>query len=69
LNQKRSKVDQRLKRLGLESISNENFSEKLWPSSWALGRATCAKMTLNYFTYDVTHKKSAFLNQKIVFRV
>jgi len=27
-------------------VSNENFSEKLWPRSWALGRATCAKMTL-----------------------
>jgi len=26
-------------------VSNETFSETLWPSSWALGRATCAKMT------------------------
>jgi len=25
--------------------SNENFSETLWPSSCALGQATCAKMT------------------------
>jgi len=26
-------------------------------------------MTKNYFTYDVTHKKSATPNQKIFFRV
>jgi len=26
--------------------SNESFSETLWPSSWAPGWATCAKMTL-----------------------
>jgi len=25
-------------------VSNENFSEKLWPSCWALSRATWAKM-------------------------
>jgi len=27
-------------------VSNENFSETLWPSSWAVGQATWAKMTL-----------------------
>jgi len=27
-------------------VSNENFSETLWPSGWALGQATYAKMTL-----------------------
>jgi len=27
-------------------VSNKNFSETLWPSGWALGQATCAKMTL-----------------------
>ena len=27
-------------------VSNENFSETLWPSGWALGQATWAKMTL-----------------------
>ena len=27
-------------------VSNENFSKTLWPSSWALGQATWAKMTL-----------------------
>ena len=26
-------------------VSNENFSETLWPSVWALGQATWAKMT------------------------
>jgi len=27
-------------------VSNENFSETLWPSGWALGQVTWAKMTL-----------------------
>jgi len=27
-------------------VSNENFTEKLWPSGWTLGQATWAKMTL-----------------------
>jgi len=27
-------------------VSNENFSETLWPSGWALSQATWAKMTL-----------------------
>ena len=44
-------------------VSNENFSETLWPSSWALGQATWAKMT-----YDVSHKKSAPPNQQIFFQ-
>jgi len=26
-------------------VSNENFSETLWPSGWALGQATWSKMT------------------------
>jgi len=26
-------------------IFNENFSETLWPSGWALGQTTWAKMT------------------------
>ena len=26
-------------------VSNENFSKTLWPSGWALGQATWAKMT------------------------
>jgi len=40
LNQKRWKVDQRLKRLGLEPSFQQNFSEILWPSGWALGQVT-----------------------------
>jgi len=39
-------------------FSNENFSEMLWPSSWALVQVTWAKIDQNYFTYDVTHKKT-----------
>jgi len=27
-------------------VSDKNFSETLWPSGWALGHATWAKMTL-----------------------
>jgi len=26
-------------------VSNENFSEALWPSGWAIGQETWAKMT------------------------
>jgi len=33
------------KDLDLSLVSNENFSETLWPSGWALGHATWAKMT------------------------
>jgi len=29
-------------------VSNENFSETLWQSGWALGQARWAKMTWNY---------------------
>jgi len=42
-------------------VFNENFSETLWPSGWALGH--------NYFTYYVSHKQSVLPNQKIFFRV
>jgi len=38
-------------------VSNENFSETLWPSGWALGQGRWAKWPQNYFTYDVSHKK------------
>ena len=48
-------------------VSNENFSKILWPSGWALAQATWTKMAQNYFTYDVTHKKSATPNQKFFF--
>jgi len=45
-------------------VSNENFSEIVWPSGWALGQVTWAKWPKNYFAYDVTHKKPAIPNQK-----
>jgi len=50
------------KDLDLSQVSNENFSEILWPSGWAPGQATWGK---NYFTYDVTHKKTASPTTKI----
>jgi len=30
----------------LSLVSNENFSETLWPIGWALGQVTWAKVTL-----------------------
>ena len=36
----------------------------LWPSSWALGQATWAKMTQKLLHYNVTYKKTAIPNQK-----
>jgi len=50
-------------------VTTKNFSEILWPSGWTLGLETWAKMAPDYFTYDVTHKKSATPNQKVFFRV
>jgi len=32
------------KDLGSSLVSNGNFNVKLWPSSWALGQVTWAKM-------------------------
>jgi len=52
----------------LSLVSNESFSKILWPSGWALGQVTRAKMVKNYFPYDVIHKKSTTLNQNL-FRV
>jgi len=45
-------------------VSNENFSETHWPSGWVLGQA---KWPQNYFTYDVSHKKSAPPTKKFFF--
>jgi len=47
--------------------SNENFSETLWPSGWAPGRATCAKMTLKLLHLWCQSQKIAPRNQKIFF--
>jgi len=49
---------------GLEDASlesNENFSETLWPSGWALGQATWAKMTLELL-YSVTNNLTSVTN-------
>jgi len=54
------------KDLGSSLVSNENCSEILWPSGWAPGHITWAKI---YFTYGITHKKSETPNQKSFFRV
>jgi len=48
-------------------VSNKNFNETLWPSGWALGQITEPKWPQNYFTYDVSHKKSASPNKKFFF--
>ena len=50
-------------------VSNENFSETLWPSSWALGQATWAKMTLKLLHLWRQSQKIRTPNQKIFFRV
>jgi len=49
-------------------VSNENFSEILWPSSWALSQVSWAKMAQKLLHLnDITHKKFATCNQKFVF--
>jgi len=48
-------------------VSNENFSETLWPSGWALGQATWAKMTPKLHHLWRQSQKSTPLNQKIFF--
>jgi len=57
-----------LKDLDSSLVSNENFSEILWPIGWTLGQVAWAKMAPKLLhTYDVSHKKSATPNQKIFF--
>jgi len=48
-------------------VSNENFSETLWPSGWALGQATCAKMTLKLLHLWRQSQKIHTPNQKFFF--
>jgi len=50
-------------------VSNENFSETLWPSGWALGQATWAKMTQKLLHLWRQSQKIRTPNQKIFFRV
>jgi len=48
-------------------FSNENFSETLWPSSWALGQATWAQMTLKLLHLWRHSQKSCTPQPKNVF--
>jgi len=50
-------------------VSYENFRETLWPSSWALGQATCANMTPKLLHLWHHSQKIHTPNQKIFFRV
>jgi len=50
-------------------VSNENFSEKLWPSSWALGRTKCAKMTQKLLHLWRHSQKIRTPQPKIFFRM
>jgi len=50
-------------------VSNENFSDILWPSSWALGQVTLAKMAQKLLHLWCDSQNNATPNQKIIFRV
>jgi len=48
-------------------VSNENFRETLWPSGWALGQATWAKMTLKLLHLWCQSQKIHIPQPKIFF--
>jgi len=48
-------------------VSYENFSEMLWPSSWALGQVTWAKMTQKLLHLWCQSQKTATPNQNFFF--
>ena len=50
-------------------VSNENFSETLWPSGWALGQATWAKMTLKLLHLGRQSQTIRTPNQKFFFQM
>jgi len=50
-------------------VSNENFSETLWPSSLALGQATWAKMAQKLLNLRCQSQKIHTPTQKNFFRV
>jgi len=50
-------------------VSNENFSEMLWPSGWALGQATWAKMYPKLLHLWRPSQKIRNSKPKIFFRV
>jgi len=47
----------------------QNFSEALWPSGWALGQATWAKMTIKLLHLWRQSQKIRTPKQKFFFRV
>jgi len=47
-------------------VFNENLSEKLWPSRWALGQATRAKMTLKLL-HSWRHSQKTCIPQAKIF--
>jgi len=50
-------------------VSNENFSEILWPSGWALGQATRAKMAQKLLHLWRHSQKICNPQQNFFFRV
>jgi len=50
-------------------VSNKNFNETLWPSGWALGQITWAKMTPKLLHLWRQSQKIRIPKQKIFFRV
>jgi len=50
-------------------VSNANFSETLWPSSWALGQVTSAKMTQKLLHLWHNSEKICNLGPKNFFQV
>ena len=48
-------------------VSNENFSESLWPSGWVLGQATRAKMTLKLLELCRQSQKNPYPPTKKIF--
>jgi len=63
------KVDQRLKRLGLELSFQWKLQRNTWPSGWALGQETWAKMTQKLLYLWRHSQKIRIPNQKKIFRV
>jgi len=49
----------------LSLVSNENFSEILWPSGWVLGQVTWAKMAQKLLMTSLT--KNPYPTKKISF--
>jgi len=50
-------------------VSNENFSETLWPSGWTLGQLTWVKMTLKLLHLWRQSQKIRTPQPKIFFRM